>query len=523
MERGHRNTPGPGKSGSGSVAPVQSPGKRTLTETLPRLDQATQDGALGQPTGHEAAIRASAARGVATPGSTLPFADIIQRAFGRHDISSVQAHTGGDAAASARDIGAEAYTRGEHVAFAGAPDLFVAAHEAAHVVQQQAGVQPAGGVGRDGDAHERHADAVAERVVAGRSAVDLLEGLARPSSPVAPPGGAVQRYSKKGNARISDRRNMVVAADGPHHRAFVTPELLEAGQKGLREESQITLGGGKQLKPRELGLGSGDVADTCVEVEVRQTDTPQSKEQRAGAKDVSKKFKKAAKTVLEQLAEPTTEQKRAKVAPDVDISGLVVERDILGNNDVMEKLAATYAAITSKRPVDFSPENIARLASAQGLSTKIIYFLIGRMAAYHKRVLEEYERGGFTTPNDCGETATNFVRGAEIGATVVPREEVKAKGYEYHFFSMLFRDEDDRISLENAVGANKLEQLWKQAAFDADWRWEMRGTARPAGEDGIAAEEAHGIGEPREPPSALQRGRTFAARMEIQDALRRKK
>jgi hypothetical protein len=47
-------------------------------------------------------------RGTATPASRLPFSDTIQRAFGRHDISSVQAHTGVDAAASARTMGAEA-------------------------------------------------------------------------------------------------------------------------------------------------------------------------------------------------------------------------------------------------------------------------------------------------------------------------------------------------------------------------------------------------------------------------------
>jgi hypothetical protein len=48
----------------------------------------------------------------------------------------------------------------------------------------------------------------------------------------------------------------------------------------------------------------------------------------------------------------------------------------------------------------------------------------------------------------------------------------------------------------------------------------MRGTARPAGEDGNAAEETHGIGEPKEPPGKRQRDRTFSARMDLQDKLR---
>ena len=55
-------------------------------------------------------------------------------------------------------MGAEAIASGTHVAFAGPPSLFTAAHEAAHVVQQAAGVDIDGGVGRDGDRYERHAD-----------------------------------------------------------------------------------------------------------------------------------------------------------------------------------------------------------------------------------------------------------------------------------------------------------------------------------------------------------------------------
>jgi hypothetical protein len=54
------------------------------------------------------------------------------------------------------------------------PDLHTAAHEAAHVVQQAQGVNLYGGVGEAGDSYERHADAVADRVVAGQSAADLL-------------------------------------------------------------------------------------------------------------------------------------------------------------------------------------------------------------------------------------------------------------------------------------------------------------------------------------------------------------
>ena len=113
--------------------------------------------------------------GVRGSGATLPHFDAIQRAFGSHDVSHVQAFTGAAAASACRTIGAQAYATGDRVAFAGAPSLHTAAHEAAHVVQQRAGVALRGGVGEVGDAYERHADAVADAVTRGRSAQALLD------------------------------------------------------------------------------------------------------------------------------------------------------------------------------------------------------------------------------------------------------------------------------------------------------------------------------------------------------------
>jgi Domain of unknown function (DUF4157) len=121
-------------------------------------------------------IRGVARQGVAEASSPLPFQAEIQRSFGPHDVSGIRAQIGGAASSASRAIGAEAYAMGERVAFDRAPDLHTAAHEAAHVVQQRAGVQLDGGVGRVGDAYERNADAVADRVVQGLPAHDLLPG-----------------------------------------------------------------------------------------------------------------------------------------------------------------------------------------------------------------------------------------------------------------------------------------------------------------------------------------------------------
>ena len=121
------------------------------------------------------AVHQAAAAGVASGGTALPHLRAIQKSFGRHDVSAVQAYVGGPAKDASAALGAEAYATGDKVAFTAAPSLHLAAHEAAHVIQQRAGVQLSGGVGSAGDAYEKHADAVADLVVSGRSAEALLD------------------------------------------------------------------------------------------------------------------------------------------------------------------------------------------------------------------------------------------------------------------------------------------------------------------------------------------------------------
>jgi hypothetical protein len=123
-------------------------------------------------------VQRAAARGVAGSGTELPHSAKIQESFGHHDVSGVMAHVGGEAATAVREMNAVAYATGDDVAFGAAPDLHTSAHEAAHVVQQRSGVSLKGGVGAAGDRYEQNADAVADRVVAGHSAVDLLDSIA---------------------------------------------------------------------------------------------------------------------------------------------------------------------------------------------------------------------------------------------------------------------------------------------------------------------------------------------------------
>ncbi|HEY0478289.1 MAG TPA: DUF4157 domain-containing protein [Kofleriaceae bacterium] len=154
--------------GHASSQTALAPGKRTLVEQVQRT---MQDAGTSSP----ASTHSAAAYGVSGSSHALPHAQEIQRRFGRHDVSTIQAHTDTAATAGSQAMNAQAFAASNHVAFASTPDLRTAAHEAAHVVQQRGGVQLKSGVGQAGDEYERHADEVADTVVQGKSAEALLD------------------------------------------------------------------------------------------------------------------------------------------------------------------------------------------------------------------------------------------------------------------------------------------------------------------------------------------------------------
>ena|GEM_PF-6792507 len=153
----------------------QLKGNRAVSQMLAVQRDAEARG-LHEPSDEE--IHSTAAGGIRTPATTLPFLDRLQASFGRHSVGPIKAHVGPEAARASQAMNAMVFASGEHVVFGGTPDLRTAAHEAAHVVQQRAGVQLGGGIGRDGDVYERDAVAVADNVVAGRLAEGMLESVA---------------------------------------------------------------------------------------------------------------------------------------------------------------------------------------------------------------------------------------------------------------------------------------------------------------------------------------------------------
>lgn len=226
-----RSSKGVGSTGSTPTVAL-GPGKQTLVGQIdvPAIQCKSADAE---------AVQTSAARGTATPSRPLPYADQIQRAFGAHDISSIQAHTGPEASASASAMGAEAYATGNHVVLGGGTDLHTVAHEAAHVVQQRGGAQLKGGIGAAGDAYERHADAVADRVVAGQSAEDLLGAGA-----TGPAGHAVQRKERAGDAQILENQASLknVDVEIPALEGALLATRMEAVKQGLLSKASFDAG-----------------------------------------------------------------------------------------------------------------------------------------------------------------------------------------------------------------------------------------------------------------------------------------
>jgi hypothetical protein len=202
----HDKVGGRAESTEGAADRGASPavGKRTQVDALPSLE-ATAGAPIQRASSGEAHVQgvspASIARqGTEGSGGRLPHYDRIQSLFGHHDISGVTSHEGPAAASASDALGARAFAHGNAVAFGSSPDLHTAAHEAAHVVQQRGGVQLKGGLDQPGDAYERHADAVADAVVAGKSAQPLLDTFA----PGGPREAVVQRAPVAPEARVTE-------------------------------------------------------------------------------------------------------------------------------------------------------------------------------------------------------------------------------------------------------------------------------------------------------------------------------
>ena len=118
----------------------------------------------------------------------------MEARFG-YDFGRVRIHADAQADASARAVGAHAYTVGDHIVFAAgrSPRGPLLAHELAHVVQQRGAAFAARGEG----AHEAEADRAERAFAHGRPiAVSHTSGLALARDETAPETGAAERATR---------------------------------------------------------------------------------------------------------------------------------------------------------------------------------------------------------------------------------------------------------------------------------------------------------------------------------------
>jgi hypothetical protein len=226
-----------------------------------------------------AGLHRIAHEGVASASQPLPHLDRIQASFGSHAIGGTRTAIGGPAARANESMGSLAYATGDRIAFGREPDVKLAAHEAAHVVQQRGGAKLPGGMGRHGDEYEQQADAVAEAVDRGDSAEPILDrhiprGPNAPeplvqnrlainapreieppvvSSPDLPSGGVSAGGGKAGGG-----------AAGGNGAAQAGPGAGEKGEAEAKNEGPDGTRAGKQDSPQAPG-GAGAAQNQVVQ------------------------------------------------------------------------------------------------------------------------------------------------------------------------------------------------------------------------------------------------------------------
>ena len=197
-----------------------------------------------------AGMQGTAHAGVTNASEPLPHLERIQNSFGRHDVSFARTQVGGTAAQANERMGSLAYTSGGRIGFRNEPDVKLAAHEAAHVVQQRSGAKLPGGVGRPGDPYEQQADAAADAVDRGESAEPILDrsisvDAAGDSSP------AVQHQLQVNATRIFEAE--IAGSD-----AMLGGSAPAAGTKAATPAAKPEKGGAKQnAKDKEDGGDAG--------------------------------------------------------------------------------------------------------------------------------------------------------------------------------------------------------------------------------------------------------------------------
>ncbi|HNC99489.1 MAG TPA: hypothetical protein PKW90_25370, partial [Myxococcota bacterium] len=360
-------------------------------------------------------------------------------------------------------------------AFAGPPSLFVAAHEAAHIVQQRSGLVSEGAVGAPGDRLERQADGVAAAVVAGAS----VEGMLGAPGPAAS-AEAVQCYflgnevfnrspSIPAGARISENGKLVLLGK---QQLVATEGAIDTANAALEENSMVLMGRGDKV---DIGFDLPPDADGMQTIvfddyyEVRPRMNPETMNPHDPAHALSPAHGDddeviAAKHLAYMKRLDDVERDLAKLV--VDAAGSKVfktkeaarKADAWAEADAMRSELLKLQVFPIFRSFEGHKDREKLVADLEDLQARLHQFVLGEML----------QTDAILLPNDCATCVSEMVgdhtrrtrddslyAAPEIGSnyyTGLPKPKHAALGWNFHWAGVVMADGSDRATLESAGG-----------------------------------------------------------------------
>jgi hypothetical protein len=448
-------------------------------------------------------VQGAATEGVKDGGTRLPHLDAIQASFGpAHDLSGVRAHVGGAAAEASAQMGAQGFATGNDVAFARSPDLHLAAHEAAHVVQQREGVHMKGGVGQAGDAYERHADAVADRVVAGRSAADLL--------PAAGPGAAadvVQMFNeteiKGATWRVSEGGTSMVKQDGANQTLYATDgliatsnaQLADAGDKGSfirlkKMSASLTLGSNTLHKVMPIMSPTGKDPDNKILTDANKKGGKDSDGKKSSTKMAlwadCGRSSRAVMGTDDYGSSPRAHYKEGGKAKQTQESvNPAYYSDTIYLDVMPDFLVSSKAQKYLKDGIHYRGDKAKIIRPGSADMAREQYWELGDAG---RREFDKFAGINTAANPDVGGAYTMNTEYDMPGSDVVREEDGTARmRWNFHWGGVVMKDGSNNITLENyaimfeETGDPKKDDENAEKAYDwanRDWNYQMYGTAK---------------------------------------------
>ncbi len=483
----------------------------------------------------ERSKREAAAEGLAEGDGPLPHLDAIQRSFGPgHDLSAVRAHVGGAAARASSSMGAARFASGNRVAFSSQPDLALAAHEAAHVVQQRGGVQLKGGVGQAGDAYERNADAVAERVVAGQSAADLLPGGGAGASSSADAGVQLYTEVQMNGAiwRVSESGDSALKQDGKLQTLYATQELIDqanavlagAGQNGSFITLTVSKDAPKKPKNKELRpvvpvmKPKGSDPKNKLLKEANKKGGEDSEGVKGGPMALWADCGRSSRTIMgtdgagkAPHAEFTTGDQGWKTRDGYRPSNY---SDAIYKKAMTEFLKDSKHADHCKKDVHYTgtPAAWAPIIPTTADQARTQYWELGEAG---RKVFDQYSSINTAANPEIGGAYTMNTEYRMPGSDVVREEDGSPRmRWNFHWGGVVMKDGPNNITLENyavmfeETGDEAVDAANREKAYDwtnREWKYQMYGTVK----EGQTFHEQH-----LETGTHGTRASTFAAKVD---------